>query len=78
LYSPLVESFGTAQRKSSSEVNSESDLNDSGAWSTSSPTHTSTHQTEAGVNEVDEGNVSIESAPQDPLTAAYGDGTNAG
>lgn len=76
LYSPLVESFGTAKRKSSSDVNSENDLNDSGAWSTSSPTDIPI-QTEAGINEVDEGNNNIQSAPQDPLTAAYGDGAHA-
>lgn len=80
LYSPLVESFGIAKRNPSSDVNSENDLNDSRAWNTSSPADTPTQQqeqTEASVNAVDEGNDGIQSAPQDPLTDAYGDGAHA-
>lgn len=79
LYSPLVASFGTAKGKLSSDLNIESDRNDSGAWRTSSPTDSPIHhQEQAGedVNEVEE-NDSSRAAAQDPLTAAYGDGAHA-
>jgi len=77
LYSPLVESFGTPQRKLSGDGNSEIDLNDSGAWRTSSPADTRTQQTEAGVSEVDEGTDSIQSAPEDPVTISSEDAAHA-
>jgi hypothetical protein len=80
LYSPLVASFGTAKGKLSSDLNIESDRNDSGAWRTSLPTDSPIHhQEQAGedVNEVEEENDSSRPAAQDPLTAAYGDGAHA-
>ena len=80
LYSPLVESFENAKRNSSNNLNSENNLNDSGAWRTSSPTDTPTEdQEQAGpvVNEAEGGDDSNQSTPQDPSTAAYGDGAHA-
>lgn len=67
LYSPLVESLGNAKR--SNDQNSEPVLNDSGAWSTSdAPTQHQEH-----VIVVEEPNAT----PEDPATAAYGDGAHA-
>ena len=84
MYSPLVESFEDAKRNSSSDLNSQNNLNDSGAWRTSSTTDTPTqHQQQeleqagAGVNEV-EGDDSNQPASEDPLTAADRDGAPAG
>lgn len=76
LGSPFIESFGNGKRNFSSDLSSESDLNDSGAWSTSSPTDTQ-EQAGADVNDVDEGDDSNQPAPQDPRTAAYEDGAHA-
>lgn len=80
LYSPLVESFESAKRKSSNVLNSGEKVSESGSLSDSSPRLGSPQhqeQPESSVSEAEVGDDSSQPGPQDPVAAAYGDGAHA-
>lgn len=72
LYSPLVESFVSAQRNSSYDLDSFSKIKDSRAWDGSSPTTTSQHDEQSGAAayKMEEEDKPSQLAPQ---ATTYGD-----